>query len=142
MPTTSAAAGAALLLLVASLCPCRAHPAIHETTAAHGSSPGGPAAPGPGAKTSAAPRQGAGVAFPGGAVRFGGVGPAATDNAHLSVPPCTGAAAGTCGHVGVRRARAAAAGVSAEAWVRVHHHKTHNWVVGTDRRDAGWAGLV
>jgi len=26
--------------------------------------------------------------------------------------------------------------------VRVRAHKTHNWVVGTDRRDAGWAIFI
>ena len=26
--------------------------------------------------------------------------------------------------------------------MRVRAHKTHNWVVGTDRRDAGWAMVI
>lgn len=32
--------------------------------------------------------------------------------------------------------------VTVEAWLRIHKHKSHNWVVGTISRQAGWAMFI
>lgn len=91
-----------------------------------------------------------GIRLPRSAVRFDGVSGSGGGgvNAHLRVPPRRWCgreeeeeeedARGTSGC----RRPGSTSGVMAEAWVRVKTHKTHNWVVGTDRRDRGWALFV
>jgi hypothetical protein len=59
--------------------------------------------------------------FPGSALRF-------ESSVHLSVA--------------TPRTDTPAPHVTAEAWLRIFKHKSHNWVMGTENRDAGWSIFV